>query len=79
MQTISGFYTNETIYKPTILAEKEESNITAESENYAVLAGKISVSKLHKQTKDSFSGERNSVELVLYWNIIKKSQNKLLT
>lgn len=57
MQTINGFHTNETIYKPNILAEKVKSSKTTESANTAVLAGRISVTKLHKETKDAFSGE----------------------
>lgn len=56
MQTINGFYVNETISKPNILAAKLETKVIKENADQAQLAGRFSVSKLHKETKDLFSG-----------------------
>lgn len=57
LQVINGLYTGVTTQELDTLAAETAATMTTEHADYAVLAARISVSNLHKETKKSFSGE----------------------
>lgn len=56
-QVINGLYTGVTTQELDTLAAETAASMTTEHADYAVLAARISVSNLHKETKKLFSGE----------------------
>lgn len=53
---INGLYTGVTTQELDTLAAETAATMTTEHADYAVLAARISVSNLHKETKKSFTG-----------------------
>lgn len=54
---INGLYTGVTTQELDTLAAETAATMTTEHADYAVLAARISVSNLHKETKKQFSGK----------------------
>lgn len=58
LQVINGLYTGVSTQELDTLAAETAATMTTEHADYAVLAARISVSNLHKETKKSFSGTK---------------------
>lgn len=56
-QVINGIYNGVTTQELDTLAAETAATMTTEHADYAVLAARISVSNLHKETKKLFSGK----------------------
>lgn len=54
---INGLYTGVTTQELDTLAAETAATMTTDHADYAVLAARITVSNLHKETKKLFSGE----------------------
>lgn len=54
---ISGLYSGVTTVELDNLAAETAASMTTKHPDYAVLAARIAVSNLHKETKKSFSGK----------------------
>ena len=54
---VSGLYPGVTTIELDNLAAETAASMTTKHPDYAILAARISVSNLHKQTKENFSGE----------------------
>jgi hypothetical protein len=56
-RTISGVYTGVSTIELDSLAAEIAASLTTKHPDYAILAARIAVSNLHKQTKKTFSGQ----------------------
>jgi len=59
MKVISGVYGGVTTTELDTLAAETAASMTTKHPDYAVLAARIAVSNLHKETKKPFSGKIN--------------------
>ena len=57
MKVISGVYPGVTTVELDTLAAETAATMTTKHPDYAVLAARIAVSNLHKETKKLFSGK----------------------
>lgn len=57
MKVISGVYSGVTTVELDTLAAETAASLTTKHPDYAILAARIAVSNLHKETKKLFSGE----------------------
>lgn len=57
LQVINGLYTGVTTQELDNLAAETAATMTTDHADYAVLAARIAVSNLHKETKKQFSGK----------------------
>ena len=57
MKVISGVYGGVTTVELDTLAAETAASMTTRHPDYAILAARIAVSNLHKETKKLFSGE----------------------
>ncbi|XP_043583629.1 ribonucleoside-diphosphate reductase large subunit [Bombus pyrosoma] len=90
-RVISGLYSGVTTVELDNLAAETAATMTTKHPDYAILAARIAISNLHKETKKSFSEVihslynvkehyTNEVRPVIsekYYNIIKNNANKL--
>lgn len=60
MKVIQGLYSGVTTVELDTLAAETAATLTTKHPDYAILAARIAVSNLHKETKKVFSGERSS-------------------
>lgn len=56
LKVIAGLYSGVTTQELDTLAAETAAAMTTDHADYAVLAARISVSNLHKETKKQFSG-----------------------
>lgn len=56
MKVISGLYAGVTTIELDTLAAETAACMTTDHPDYAILAARIAVSNLHKETKKQFSG-----------------------
>lgn len=56
MQVINGLYAGVTTQELDTLSAETAATMTIDHPDYAVLASRITVSNLHKETKESFTG-----------------------
>ena len=56
-KVISGVYNGVTTVELDTLAAETAASMTTKHPDYAILAARIAVSNLHKETKKTFSGE----------------------
>ena len=59
MKVISGLYAGVTTVELDNLAAEIAATLTTKHPDHAVLAARIAISNLHKETKKSFSGENS--------------------
>lgn len=64
LQVINGLYTGVTTQELDTLAAETAAAMTTEHADYAVLAARISVSNLHKETKKTFSGKQQVLDFI---------------
>lgn len=57
MKVIQGLYSGVTTVELDTLAAETAATLTTKHPDYAILAARIAVSNLHKETKKVFSGE----------------------
>lgn len=57
MKVISGLYPGVTTVELDTLAAETAATMTTDHPDYAILAARIAVSNLHKETKKQFSGK----------------------
>lgn len=57
LKVINGLYTGVTTQELDNLAAETAATLTTEHADYAILAARLAVSNLHKETKKHFSGE----------------------
>lgn len=57
MKVIQGLYSGVTTVELDTLAAETAATLTTKHPDYALLAARIAVSNLHKETKKVFSGE----------------------
>ena len=57
LQAINGLYSGVTTQQLDNLAAEIAATMTTDHADYAILAARIVVSNLHKETKKKFSGE----------------------
>lgn len=57
MKVIQGLYSGVTTVELDTLAAETAATLTTKYPDYAILAARIAVSNLHKETKKVFSGE----------------------
>ena len=57
MKVISGIYPGVTTVELDTLAAETAATMTTKHPDYAILAARIAVSNLHKETKKTFSGK----------------------
>lgn len=57
MKVIQGLYSGVTTVELDTLAAETAATLTTKHPDYAILAARIAVSNLHKETKKMFSGE----------------------
>ena len=57
LKVVSGLYSGVTTIELDNLAAETAATMTTKHPDYALLAARIAVSNLHKETKKSFSGE----------------------
>lgn len=68
MKVIQGLYSGVTTVELDTLAAETAATLTTKYPDYAILAARIAVSNLHKETKKVFSGETGFIELwKIYW------------
>ena len=58
MKVINGVYTGVTTSELDNLAAETAASMTTRHPDYAILAARIAVSNLHKETKKCFSGKK---------------------
>lgn len=63
-QVINGLYPGVTTQELDTLAAETAATMTTDHADYAVLAARIAVSNLHKETKKLFSGKRSLFSLL---------------
>ena len=56
MKVINGIYEGVTTVELDTLAAETAAHLTTTHPDYAILAARLAVSNLHKETKKSFSG-----------------------
>lgn len=56
LKVISGFYPGVTTVELDNLAAETAATMTTKHPDYAILAARIAVANLHKETKKTFSG-----------------------
>ena len=56
MKVISGVYNGVTTVELDTLAAETTATMTTKHPDYAILAARIAISNLHKETKKQFSG-----------------------
>lgn len=61
MKVINGIYPGVTTVELDTLAAETAATMTTKHPDYAVLAARIAVSNLHKETKKTFSGKWSSI------------------
>jgi len=61
MKVIAGVYSGVTTVELDTLAAETAASLTTKHPDYAILAARIAVSNLHKETKKIFSGECQSL------------------
>lgn len=66
LQVINGLYTGVTTQELDTLAAETAATMTTEHADYAVLAARISVSNLHKETKKSFLGGHKNNSVIFF-------------
>lgn len=57
MKVINGLYPGVTTVELDTLAAETAATMTTDHPDYAILAARIAVSNLHKETKKQFSGK----------------------
>ena len=57
MKVISGIYEGVTTTELDTLAAETAAHMTTTHPDYAILAARLAISNLHKETKKSFSGK----------------------
>lgn len=57
MKVIQGLYSGVTTVELDTLAAETAATLTTKHPDYAILAARIAVSNLHKETKKVFSGK----------------------
>lgn len=57
LKVINGLYPGVTTVELDTLAAETAASMTAQHPDYAILAARIEVSNLHKETKKQFSGK----------------------
>lgn len=57
MKVIAGVYSGVTTVELDTLAAETAASLTTKHPDYAILAARIAVSNLHKETKKLFSGK----------------------
>lgn len=70
MKVIQGLYSGVTTVELDTLAAETAATLTTKYPDYAILAARIAVSNLHKETKKVFSGEfgmRDSQPELCWW------------
>lgn len=68
MKVISGVYNGVTTVELDTLAAETTATMTTKHPDYAILAARIAVSNLHKETKKQFSSKRDiSCDLHVTW------------
>ncbi|XP_031627678.1 ribonucleoside-diphosphate reductase large subunit-like [Contarinia nasturtii] len=89
LQVINGLYTGVSTQELDTLAAETAASMTTEHADYAVLAARISVSNLHKETKKSFSdvisdlynaeinGRKSPMISDSVYNVIMKNSSRL--
>lgn len=60
MKVIQGLYSGVTTVELDTLAAETAATLTTKHPDYTLLAARIAVSNLHKETKKVFSGEQES-------------------
>lgn len=65
MKVIAGLYPGVTTMELDNLAAETAATMTTKHPDYALLAARIAVSNLHKETKKVFSGKHSSLLLPL--------------
>lgn len=63
LKVISGLYPGVTTVELDNLAAETAATLTTKHPDYAVLAARIAVSNLHKETKKTFSGKTSILNL----------------
>lgn len=58
MKVIAGVYSGVSTVELDTLAAETAASLTTKHPDYAILAARIAVSNLHKETKKIFSGKR---------------------
>jgi hypothetical protein len=58
MKVVNGLYAGVTTVELDNLAAETAATMTTKHPDYAILAARIAVSNLHKETKKSFSGKK---------------------
>lgn len=58
MKVIAGLYSGVTTQELDNLAAETAASMTTDHADYAILAARISISNLHKETKKQFSGKQ---------------------
>lgn len=61
LKVINGLYPGVTTVELDTLAAETAATMTIDHPDYAILAARIAVSNLHKETKKHFSGKCDSV------------------
>ena len=61
MKVISGVYNGVTTVELDTLAAETTATMTTKHPDYAILAARIAISNLHKETKKQFSGRGNTM------------------
>lgn len=61
MKVIQGLYSGVTTVELDTLAAETAATLTTKHPDYTLLAARIAVSNLHKETKKVFSGEQKSL------------------
>jgi hypothetical protein len=57
MKVVNGLYAGVTTVELDNLAAETAATMTTKHPDYAILAARIAVSNLHKETRKTFSGE----------------------
>lgn len=66
MKVISGVYGGVTTTELDTLAAETAASMTTKHPDYAVLAARVAVSNLHKETKKPFSGKINKWRCLVF-------------
>lgn len=66
MKVISGLYPGVTTVELDNLAAETAATLTTRHPDYAILAARVAVSNLHKETKKTFSGK--STIIICSWD-----------
>ena len=75
MKVIQGLYSGVTTVELDTLAAETAATLTTKHPDYAILAARIAVSNLHKETKKVFSGESRRKRKIKANNKIWDSEN----